>query len=99
MSRIFCGFPKFFVVCVWKLIEVGCRALLITYDVFALPGSTAHFSFLVNMKWSFQDEKYLYVVMEYLNGNDLRHYIKQRKEAVKYLEAEMDKQKEILASY
>lgn len=55
--------------------------------------------FLVNMKWSFQDEKYLYVVMEYLNGNDLRHYIKQRKEAVKYLEAEMDKQKEILASY
>ena len=31
--------------------------------------------FLVNMKSSFQDRENLYLVMDYLNGGDLRYHI------------------------
>lgn len=32
------------------------------------------FSFLVNMHCAFQDQEYLYLVIDYLSGGDLRYY-------------------------
>ena len=34
-----------------------------------------HHPFIVNMKSSFQDRQNLYLVMDYLNGGDLRYHI------------------------
>ena len=31
--------------------------------------------FIINMKTSFQDREYLYMVMEYLRGGDLRYHL------------------------
>ena len=38
--------------------------------------TSAHsFSFLVNMQYSFQDAQNLYLVMDLMNGGDLRYHI------------------------
>ena len=38
-----------------------------------------HHPFLVNMVYSFQDSDYLYLVMDYLTGGDLRYHLCHRK--------------------
>jgi serine/threonine protein kinase len=35
--------------------------------------------FLVNMTYAFQDREYLYLIMDYINGGDLRYHIGTRK--------------------
>jgi serine/threonine protein kinase len=35
--------------------------------------------FIINMHFSFQDNNYLYIVMDYLSGGDLRFYISKKK--------------------
>ena len=37
--------------------------------------SYLHYPFLANLNFSFQDKEYLYLVLDYLPGGDLRYYI------------------------
>ena len=41
--------------------------------------SKLHHPFLVNMYYSFQDYEYLYLIMDLLNGGDLRYHISRHK--------------------
>ena len=45
--------------------------------------------FIVNMYYSFQDYEYLYLVMDLLNGGDLRYHISRHK---KFTEEQTSKQ-------
>jgi serine/threonine kinase 32 len=38
-----------------------------------------HHPFIVNMHYSFQDKEYLYIVLDLLNGGDLRYHLSQNK--------------------
>ena len=46
-------------------------------------------SFIVNMHYSFQDYEYLYLIMDLLNGGDLRYHISRHK---KFTEEQTSKQ-------
>ena len=37
--------------------------------------SSLHYSFITNLYFSFQDKEYLYLILDYLPGGDLRYYI------------------------
>ena len=37
--------------------------------------STLHYSLIANLNFSFQDREYLYLILDYLPGGDLRYYI------------------------
>ena len=41
--------------------------------------SVLNHPFIINMHFSFQDNNYLYIVMDYLSGGDLRFYISRKK--------------------
>ena len=41
--------------------------------------SKLHHPFIVNMYYSFQDYEYLYLIMDLLNGGDLRYHISRHK--------------------
>jgi serine/threonine kinase 32 len=49
--------------------------------------------FIVNMYYSFQDYEYLYLIMDLLNGGDLRYHISRHK---KFTEEQTSKQNNIL---
>ena len=40
--------------------------------------SNLHYSLIANLNFSFQDKEYLYLVLDYLPGGDLRYYMSQR---------------------
>jgi serum/glucocorticoid-regulated kinase 2 len=40
--------------------------------------SSLHYSLIANLNFSFQDKEYLYLVLDYLPGGDLRYYMSQR---------------------
>ena len=41
--------------------------------------SKLHHPFIVNMYYSFQDYEYLYLIMDLLNGGDLRYHVSRHK--------------------
>ena len=40
--------------------------------------SNLHYSLIANLNFSFQDKEYLYLVLDYLPGGDLRYYMSRR---------------------
>jgi protein kinase A len=40
--------------------------------------STLNHPFIINMSYAFQDRENLYLIMDYLNGGDLRYHIGRR---------------------
>ena len=52
--------------------------------------SKLHHPFIVNMYYSFQDYEYLYLIMDLLNGGDLRYHISRHK---KFTEEQTSKKK------
>ena len=52
--------------------------------------SKLHHPFIVNMYYSFQDYEYLYLIMDLLNGGDLRYHISRHK---KFTEDQTSKKK------
>ena len=47
--------------------------------------SSLHYSLIANLNFSFQDKEYLYLVLDYLPGGDLRYYISNLILSLKYI--------------
>jgi len=58
--------------------------------------SKLHHPFLVNMYYSFQDYEYLYLIMDLLNGGDLRYHISRHK---KFTEEQTSKKNKYIILY